>query len=77
MFMFVTTLVFIFIIRLRFPSKVSIATNSINLLSRLYAILFSITKKTARKWKFGIVDNIVLRPQVPACFGFTIVIQSL
>ena len=27
MFMFVSTLVFIFIIRLRFPSKVSIATN--------------------------------------------------
>ena len=32
-------------------------TNSIYLLSRLYAILLSITKKTARKWKFGIVDD--------------------
>ena len=43
-------------------------TDSIYLLSRLYAILLSITRKTARKWKFGIV----LRPQLPACFGFTI-----
>ena len=49
-------------------------TNSIDLLSRLYAILLSITKKTARKWKFGIVYDIcfVLRTQVPACFGFAI-----
>ena len=31
--------------------------NSIYLLSRLYAILLSITKKTARKWKFGNVDD--------------------
>ena len=30
---------------------------SIHLLTRLYAILLSITKKTARKWKFGIVDD--------------------
>ena len=51
-------------------------------LSRLNAILVSITKKTARKWKFGNVEiwqrgnlargTCVLRPQVPACFGFTI-----
>ena len=32
-------------------------TYSIYLLSRLYAILLSITKKTARKWKFGIMDD--------------------
>ena len=32
-------------------------TYSIYSLSRLYAILLSITKKTARKWKFGIVDD--------------------
>ena len=31
------------------------STNSIYSLWRLYAILLSITKKTARKWKFGIV----------------------
>ena len=32
-------------------------TYSINLMSRLHAILLSITKKTARKWKYGIVDD--------------------
>ena len=32
-------------------------TYLIYLLSRLYAILLSITKKTACKWKFGIVDD--------------------
>ena len=49
-------------IRNEHTSKSLISTNikycgtySIYLLSRLYAILLSITKKTARKWKFGIV----------------------
>ena len=32
-------------------------TYSIYSLSGLYAILLSITKKTARKWTFGIVDD--------------------
>ena len=32
-------------------------TYSIYSLSRLYAILLSITKKTAHKWKFGIVND--------------------
>ena len=37
-------------------------------------IILSITKKTARIWKFGIVDDgFKLRPQLPVCFGFTIV----
>ena len=51
-------------IRNEYTSKSLICTNikyyrtySINLLSRLYEILLSITKKTARKWKFGIVDD--------------------
>ena len=51
-------------IRNEHASKSLICTNikyyrtySIYLLSRLFAILLSITKKTARKWKFGIVDD--------------------
>ena len=38
-------------------------------------IILSITKKTACIWKFGIVDDgtFKLRPQLPVCFGFTIV----
>ena len=32
-------------------------TYSIHLFLRLYAILLCITKKTARKWKFGIVND--------------------
>ena len=33
-------------------------TNSIDLLPRLYEILLFIAKKTARKWKFGIVYDV-------------------
>ena len=51
-------------IRNEHTSKSLICTNikcywtySIYSLSRSYAILLSITKKTAHKWKFGIVDD--------------------
>ena len=51
-------------IRNEHTSKSLICTNikyykkySIYLLSTLYAILLSITKKTARKWKSGIADD--------------------
>ena len=37
-------------------------TNSIVLLSRLYAILLSIAKKTARKWKFGKIPPTKIPP---------------
>ena len=42
----------------------------IYLLSRLYAILLSIAKKTARKWKLE-SWMFMLRPEWPAWFGFT------
>ena len=46
-------------------------TNSIYLLSRLYAILLFITKKTERKWKFGIVDDIIrVLPTSASLFWF-------
>ena len=45
-------------------------TYSIYSLSRLYAILLSITKKTARKWKFGIVDDTCVLPTSASLFWF-------
>ena len=42
-------------------------TYSIYLLSRLYAILLSITKKTARKWKFG---NVKINGNLATCMMF-------
>ena len=41
-------------------------TNSIYSLLRLYAILLSIIKKTARIWKFGIADDMLQAPPTSA-----------
>ena len=45
-------------------------TYSIYLLSRLYEILLAITKKTARKWKFGTVDDASCRATSASLFWF-------
>ena len=57
-------------------------TNSIHLLSILYGILYCPSQRKGnygkKIWKFGNVDDgsIKLRPQLPVCFGFTIVILA-
>ena len=59
MFMFVTTLVFIFIIRLRFPSKVSIATKLVERAGGATSSHFGIQftegsyELGTEKWRFG------------------------
>ena len=62
MFMFVSTLVFIFTIRLRFPSKVSIAT----ILKRRYGNLGLSTFRDVEKLDFNQTQENEMRHQLPA-----------